>query len=75
MRGTFTIPSATGAHKVRVSSERRYVVLRWSTAPMPSGTAGHRYVIDYRSDDLGRAKRRAWADGSTVLDTETGEIV
>jgi hypothetical protein len=70
VRGTFTIPPQRGwgiddAHRVRVGSERRYIVLTW---------AHERWQIEYRSDDRQRASQRAMHVGCRVLDTHTGEV-
>jgi hypothetical protein len=71
MRGTFTIPPQRGwgiseAHRVRVGSERRYVVLQWHQG---------RWQIEYRTDDRKRAHQRGAHVGCRVLDTETGEVL
>jgi hypothetical protein len=72
MRGTFTIPGqlvpgADTATRVRISSERRYIVLSWRA---------DRWVIEYRTDDAGRARSAAHGRSvRLVLDTVTGEVV
>jgi hypothetical protein len=69
MKGTFTILPQRGwgidtTERVRVNSERRYVVLEWRP----------RWVVTYRTDDRRRAHQRGAAMGMRVLDTETGEV-
>lgn len=74
--GTFTIPGqldhgAPTAERVRVASQRRYVVLvyRWDGRR-------DRWQIEYRTDDVTRARSHSSGrTGRVILDTLTGETV
>lgn len=79
MRGTFTIPpqpvaDAVDAERVRIGSERRYIVLarRYLPAVQCEG-----WSIEYRTDDPARARDRRARTGrrAVILDTERAEVI
>ena len=64
MKGTFNV----NGEKVRIASQRRYVLVRWSDY-------SSRWVIIKRSDTLSTlAKLRFFRDGQEIIDTATGEL-
>lgn len=63
MKGTFNIQG----HKVRIASQRRYILLWWSDY-------AERWVIDRRSDTRAKLEKLRKGPGDVILDTVTGEV-
>lgn len=63
MKGTFLVQG----HKVRIASQRRYILLWWSEY-------AERWAIQRRSDKL-TTLRKLQGRGDVILDTVTGEVL